>query len=397
VANAGIPEGDDGFPPPVAPPDPTSVVTLPDGETQTLGDLIAQFQALIEAGIYANFDFMFLEDGRVIAAFEDRSAPPPPGATAAYSVVVIDEDLTVLEDSTFAIDEIDPIAGLDLRLSETGELNVFVSFVSDAPARLDTYAVEDLTVDDVSGTREDDKLHAEAVDTVMHGYKGDDSLRGNDGDDEIHGGRGADELRGNDGDDLLDGDGGDDTLRGGDGNDRLEGGRGDDLLKGQDGDDHLLGGHGDDDLRGSHGDDLLDGCKGDDMLDGGNGADVLLGEHGEDVLDGGNGEDTLHGGRGDDILHGGRNSDILIGGRGDDTLTGGKHADLFQFGGRFGHDTITDFKQGEDQLAFDGFDGDLSSLIITQEDDDLRIGWGKGSVLLENTEADDIDEDDFVF
>ncbi|MEM1301878.1 MAG: hypothetical protein AAGH17_04775, partial [Pseudomonadota bacterium] len=61
------------------------------------------------------------------------------------------------------------------------------------------------------------------------------------------------------------------------------------------------------------------------------------------------------------------------------------------------HDTITDFTQGEDQMAFAGFDGDLSSLVITQEDDDVRIGWGKGSVLLQDTEIEDVDEEDFVF
>ena len=396
VANAGFPEGDEGFPPPLAPPDPSATVTLEDGGTQSLGALIAQFQALIEAGIYANFDFMYLEDGRIIVAFEDRSVPPPPGATGTYSMVVVDEDLTILEDTTFPVDEIDPIAGIDLRLTENDELAVFVSFVSDAPPRLDTFAVEELTPDQIIGTRENDKIHADADDTIIHGYRGDDVLRGNTGDDELHGGRGDDELRGNYGDDHLDGDGGNDILRGGDGNDRLEGGRGDDLLMGQDGNDTMLGGHGNDHLIGCHGDDFLDGSKGDDLLDGGNDDDQLFGQHGDDILIGGNQDDMLHGGRGNDILDGGRHSDVLNGGRGDDILTGGKHDDIFQFDDRFGHDTITDFSQGEDRIAFEGFDGDLSSLTVVQEGDDVRIGWGKGSVLLEDTDVEEIDEEDFL-
>ncbi|WP_222611790.1 calcium-binding protein [Shimia ponticola] len=397
VVNAAPPGGQNALSSPVIPHIPDLIDVPSDGQSDTLGALTAQMQSLIDGGHYANADFMYLAEDRVVMAFEDRSVAPPQGAKAAYSMVVVDENLTVIKDKSFAIDEIDPVSGIELQFSETGQVGVHISFVADAPPQDDVHDVEGLTKHHMAGTGRSEQFRADDVDTVMHGFGGDDRLRGGNGDDEMHGGRGDDNMRGAGGDDYLDGDGGDDFLRGGDGQDTLRGGAGDDTLYGQDGDDTLFGGHGADMLSGGAGNDMLNAGKGDDLLEGWHGDDSLYGKHGDDVLRGDKGNDLLHGGRGNDVLDGGKDADTLIGGRGDDTLTGGKHSDLFQFGGRFGHDTITDFTQGEDQLSFAGFDGDLSSLMITQEDDHTRIGWGKGSVLLENTDADEIDVEDFVF
>lgn len=49
---------------------------------------------------------------------------------------------------------------------------------------------------------------------------------------------------------------------------------------------------------------------------------------------------------------GGAGNDTLVGGGGNDTLTGGAGNDVFGFTAR-GHYTITDFRKGEDKLAFD--------------------------------------------
>ena len=87
------------------------------------------------------------------------------------------------------------------------------------------------------------------------------------------------------------------------------------------------------------------------------GNDVIQGGDGNDIISGGEGNDWLFGADGDDRLVGSSGNDILAGGDGSDKLTGASGKDIFIFtASEFGttklgeHDTITDFKQGEDKI-----------------------------------------------
>ncbi len=185
----------------------------------------------------------------------------------------------------------------------------------------------------------------------------------------------------------------DDVLIGGAGNDSLEGGWGDDSLD---------GGAGNDSLDGSYGDDVLDGGNGDDSLDGYFGDDVLIGGDGNDTLDGSFGDDSLHGGDGNDTLEGRWGDDSLDGGDGDDSLSGGSWGDnIFVFTGpSFGNDTIIDFDETGDVIAFDGVTGltSFEDVLAKASDDgsDTTITLdAANSVLLENVLVSDLGTSNF--
>ncbi|MEL7089684.1 MAG: calcium-binding protein, partial [Planctomycetota bacterium] len=106
---------------------------------------------------------------------------------------------------------------------------------------------------------------------------------------------------------------------------------------------------------------------------------TIIGSDFADHLDGGDGADVLVAGAGWDFLTGGY-ADAA-----DDVLTGGAEGDDFQFGidiwaGRgFGHDTITDFGEG-DTLWVDGWGtGDLST-VLTVTGDTSVLTFGAGEV-----------------
>lgn len=118
------------------------------------------------------------------------------------------------------------------------------------------------------------------------------------------------------------------------------------------------GGAGNDVLNGDGLANVIRGRGGHDLIRGGSAADVLRGGTGNDDLRGGRGDDTLIGNGGNDRLLGGSGRDVLAGGMGDDLLKGGSGADRFVFGTNgdgqvvaSGHDTIADFRHGEDTLA----------------------------------------------
>ena len=129
------------------------------------------------------------------------------------------------------------------------------------------------------------------------------------------------------------------------GNDTVNGDAGNDNLNGNTGNDSVFGGDGDDTVRGGQDNDSVFGDAGNDWV---------TGELGNDQVFGGLGIDTLRGGQGDDIVNGEDGDDYILGDRGNDTLTGGSGADDFIFEqGKEGHDLVTDFVQGVDDLAFD--------------------------------------------
>ncbi len=181
---------------------------------------------------------------------------------------------------------------------------------------------------------------------VVLGTTGDDVLVGAP-DSHLHGGDGNDVLVAGPGINELYGDNGDDMLFSGPGNDLLDGGAGNNTANyslatagvtvstAQTGPQHT-GGAG------------IDTLWNIDNLTGSNYNDHLTGDQGKNILNGGLGNDVLNGGAGDDIL---------IGGPGTNTLTGGPGHDTFQWqAGNTGHDTVTDFNFGIDNL-------DLSQLL----------------------------------
>lgn len=125
-------------------------------------------------------------------------------------------------------------------------------------------------------------------------------------------------------------------LDGTDQRDRLSGTRANDVFYGRGGNDTLLGRYGDDSILAGNGKDIAKGGWGNDSLYGEMGNDVLAGDGGDDLLVGGSGNDELVGGKGLDVLRG----------------KGGKDTFVLTEGG--GIDRFTDFKLGEDAIAFDG-------------------------------------------
>ncbi|MDG1286985.1 MAG: calcium-binding protein [Rickettsiales bacterium] len=90
-----------------------------------------------------------------------------------------------------------------------------------------------------------------------------------------------------------------------------------------------------------------------------------------------------------DILTGGGNADTLIGGGGDDTLTGSAGNDVFQFGNGFDNDTVIDFSNGNNTLAFSTVSGIsiaadvLSAAAVVGSDTIITIA-GEGTITLDN-------------
>ena len=89
--------------------------------------------------------------------------------------------------------------------------------------------------------------------------KGVENISGSKHDDKLTGSTGANAIMGMMGADLLDGRAGRDLLEGGAGNDTLHGREGDDTLQGGDGDDLLEGGSGSDVIKGGNADGTDDG------------------------------------------------------------------------------------------------------------------------------------------
>ena len=84
----------------------------------------------------------------------------------------------------------------------------------------------------------------------------------------------------------------------------------------------------------------------------------------------------------------------------DDVMTGGTGTDTFVFAADHGHDTISEFTDGEDLIdlsAFTDISG-LSELTVTQDGADTVISVpGGGTITLQDFTSTDLDASDFVF
>ena len=116
-----------------------------------------------------------------------------------------------------------------------------------------SYAKGDIlaSIENITGSRQDDNITGDGVPNVLKGGAGNDTLSGGGQNDKLYG------------------DGGNDTLNGGDNDDMLMGGAGNDTLNGDEGADTLNGGAGDDDLTGGGGADTF-------VFAPGNGDDVIV-------------------------------------------------------------------------------------------------------------------------
>lgn len=264
--------------------------------------------------------------------------------------------------------------------------------------------------------------YGESGDDTIYGSSLNNRLYGQDGNDTIYSGGGHDEAWGGRGDDTISTAGTFDPVKfhGDAGNDRLTGNWGNDFLDGGDGNDQLIAFGGTDYLRGGPGDDALyflddERFSGGGQFDGGAGFDTLhiysgtfatpieINITGESrgnleyakgfedpsssirlnftginsIVNGesGDGDRALlfHGGGNSDMtVAGGSRDDVFIGGDGNETFTGlgGNDSFVFAFDNiaehpgklAMGHDRVLDFHLGEDTLAFDGGEGQMTTV-----------------------------------
>ncbi|SDD20726.1 Hemolysin-type calcium-binding repeat-containing protein, partial [Kordiimonas lacus] len=219
---------------------------------------------------------------------------------------------------------------------------------------------------------------------------------------------------------------------------KIDGGTGNDTIHGSQGDDTILGGDNGDKLYGEAGNDVFlvvgGGGNGTDIYDGGAGLDTIRAT-GDDALlslstfaagsvevitsggfanmtiastwqhnlldfsqtilvgvteiSGGDGNDTIYGSQGDDTLNGNSGRDVLYGEGGVNT---------FRYDTTIDDDIIGDFKEG-DIIDLSTTSYTFASLTIVQNGANTEItdaATGKTLTML-NTDANSIDETDFVF
>ena len=157
-------------------------------------------------------------------------------------------------------------------------------------------------------------------------------------------------------------------------------------------------------IRGTAANNTLKGTAAADTIQGLGGKDKLYGYSGSDRLDGGSGGDVLSGSSGNDTLLGRDGNDVLVGGAGNDRLYGGAGADVFQFRGRWGSDTVADFRDGTDSLDLRGTGLDFADLRVRAVDadrdgraDDVMIQANGQSIALLNLKAALVGASDFLF
>jgi Ca2+-binding RTX toxin-like protein len=316
-------------------------------------------------------------------------------------------------------------------------------------------------VENVDGSDWGDTLTGNTVANTLRGFAGADTLSGLAGNDVLDGGADNDQLFGDSGNDILTGGAGADTLDGGIGTDTASYAGSDlgitvNLLTNVN-----TGGHaaGDqisnvenvtgsaiaDTITGNALANTLNGGGGDDTLDGGEGVDVLIGGGGADQMTGGlgidyasyressagvtinlasnlntggdaegdtlfgiervwgsNHSDSITGNSAANYLYGYSGQDTLNGMSGNDYLVGGGEADTFVFSGTaIGRDTIADYVDGTDKIAFGGLVGiDYSDLVFTNQGTTsvTVTGFqGTSTITVKSLTAFTLDGSDFLF
>ena len=303
------------------------------------------------------------------------------------------------------------------------------------PTEIDTL----IGIENVIGTKFNDRITGNIADNVLEGGAGSDKLDGGEGNDTASYAASASGVTVN----LTTGTGsmGDaagDTLRN---FENLAGSRFNDTLTGDVGNNTLMGQEGDDILHGEGGDDTLVGGVGADTLDGGAGIDIasyaesksgvtvdlttgkgsagdaagdilqnietLTGSQFNDTFIGDGGNNTLMGQAGNDILHGEGGDDTLVGGIGADLLDGGAGNDTASYsasgsgvivnlatGTSQGGDAASDTLQNIENLTGSRFNDSLigdagNNTLMGQAGDDTLVGDG-GDDRLDGGSGNDI-------
>jgi Ca2+-binding RTX toxin-like protein len=212
-------------------------------------------------------------------------------------------------------------------------------------------------------------------------------------------------------DDRLTGDASVNRLVGLAGNDTLDGGGGNDVLVGGVGADTLIGGSGDRDAA-SYQDATAGvvlslatgGTGGDAAGDTFTGIEFVYGSAFDDSITGDGAVNRLTGGNGNDALDGAAGNDYLLGEAGNDTLTGGLGDDVFVFAAGFGNDVVSDFAAGAgrtDRLSLSAvgihdFAGVLANAADSASGVVIAIS-GHGTITLAGVSVSQLHADDFIF
>ncbi len=223
----------------------------------------------------------------------------------------------------------------------------------------------------IGGTAGDNILAAAGGTTTLIGAGDGDTLFGSpNGLDTLFGGAGAEILVGGGGTETLVATP-DDVAFGGSGNSTLFAGEaGGSILVGGSGNSVLVAGQGDATLWGGTGHSTLWAGAGHDVLGGNadiNSVTIMVGGSSDTVFIGSGGTSTAYGGAGHNTFWTGTGSMNIIGGSGEDTImlgsgttsvAGGTAHDLYGLiaGSAGGTTTIGNFKVGNDQIAFYGYD-----------------------------------------
>ena len=122
------------------------------------------------------------------------------------------------------------------------------------------------------------------------------------------------------------------------------------------------------------------------------------GAGGSDYIIGSTGNDTIYGGAGDDVIAADAGNDTIVGGEGDDWLSGGAGNDTFKYEKGDGNDTISDWNETDDVIAYSGFsDYELTlstETIISASEKQITLFDGSIFTLLSSvTEIDDYGDD----
>jgi len=305
-------------------------------------------------------------------------------------------------------DTIDGGAGRDTATYEDSASGVEVSLVTGkgkgGTAEGDTLK----SIEDLFGSKFNDKLVGNAQDNKLDGQDGNDTLKG---------GGGADTLIGGIGNDVLEIDGTDDKAEGGEGIDTLVANSSTGLKINLSsgfvdynpfGDD--WGWHTPRGWKGEYGFDIgyphpygdPEDVTGIENVIGSKFNDAIFGTEAANNISGGNGDDWLSGLGGDDFVSGGNGNDWIYGGLGADTLTGGANSDTFIFssadaskftGGR-PQDIITDFEHGLDAIDLSGLDIALNDLL--EVDNQVLDGANYSYVGVDANHNGQFDEGEFA-